>query len=271
MSLSWVIRQTSSEIRTEGAKAPKTPSSLRPLRPVSVSRNDHDETPVGGKVAAPHDGRRRITTSPPLLVAGVDDEAAGLERRRPHARAPTPAHDRGDVPHVGVDAADRRQPQADGHRELSARAEADMLRDALADFDGDPRVDLVVVAEASQAGADLLQIVSDDGRVGDLFDHHRRAGTIERDAEASVAPADIVAEVGEAQVQPAAGRDRYPHRFSDRRPEHSLMASAIASGPANTWMPSISASALALAMSIARIASSSRSPPGRVVTVVPSR
>src|SRR5450756_2763506 len=97
-----------------------------------------------------------------------------------------------------------------------------MLGDALADFDGDSGVDLIVVAEAPQACADLLRVVSDDGRVAAFLDHDRRAGTVQCDAEASVAPADVVAQIGETQVQPAAGRYRYPHCFSDRRREHSL-------------------------------------------------
>ena len=72
ISSSWVMRQTSSEMCTDGVSDANTPSSLWPLRPLAPGRDGDHEAPVRGEVVAPHDGRH----------AGAIGAAASCCRRR---------------------------------------------------------------------------------------------------------------------------------------------------------------------------------------------
>ena len=89
------------------------------------------EAPVRGEVVAPHDGGHAgaIGALPP--AAGVDDDSSRTE-------GGVPIPDRrplrpGDLAHVGVDAANGGEADADGQRELRAGAESHVLRDVLLD------------------------------------------------------------------------------------------------------------------------------------------
>src|SRR5660398_189921 len=100
--------------------------------------------------------------------------------------------------------------------------------------------------------------------------HHSGPRAIQSHTNAPIAAANIFAQVGKAHMQPATGLYGNLHRpFASCR-AHPSRTPAISCGLESVVIPSMEASFRELSMSTERILSSSFSPPGRVVIVVPS-
>lgn len=191
---------------TDGDSLANTPFAT-PAQARRPSRHGDHEAPLGRNVVPPYDRRHGELAWVARRHTGVDHEPSGAERGDADTGAPAAARRGGDLTGVHVEATHRRQACSDRQGQLGPRAQADVLGDGLAKGDLRDGPDAERLGELLDDAAHELPVASHDLELVARLEHEADTGPVDGDAQAAPAASQIRAEIGEAQVEPAAGVD----------------------------------------------------------------